>query len=492
MPLINSYYCSPSKISISLAAAKAVLVSVVVAFGFCSCKPHSSNSTSTNSETAGSDDGASPSLMQSLRLLVISDPELAEVIPFEWRARMSSEIEVTQMTTSKYLSDVHQPFDADVVVFPSRLIGELAENRRISRISDKMAQPKQYAWNDLFALTRRQESRWGKGIHALPLGSPQLTLLYRTDILANLQLSPPTTWSEYDRTVAELAGSKQIPNRVVEPRGVGWAGNLMLARAASYARHRTQYSTLFDLYSMQPLIDSPPFERALTELAKSKADAVDDPHAAAERFLAGEAAIAIAWPSHAHPMETTELDTLHVGFASLPGSPDVYNRREQAWQVRNDEESNFVPLVGVAGRMVAITTECKSPAAALNMAQLLSGLEWSSIIGPRSRSTTMFRNAHVAQSSAWVESVVSAGAARQYGETVALGQSSSSWLITLRIPGQHRYMDALDEAVLRVITDGAAPADELSQVGERWKAITDEYGKDAQKRAYSRDLGLED
>ncbi|MGW8258068.1 MAG: hypothetical protein ACWGMZ_11320, partial [Thermoguttaceae bacterium] len=48
--------------------------------------------------------------------------------------------------------------------------------------------------------------------------------------------------------------------------GPPWAGQVLLARAAPYLKHRDNYSSLFRIDTMAPLIDSEPMIRALKEL----------------------------------------------------------------------------------------------------------------------------------------------------------------------------------------------------------------------------------
>ena len=52
----------------------------------------------------------------------------------------------------------------------------------------------------------------------------------------------------------------------IEPLAPGWAGLVLLARAAPYAKHRDNYSALFDIETMEPLVAGPPFVQALEEL----------------------------------------------------------------------------------------------------------------------------------------------------------------------------------------------------------------------------------
>ena len=79
----------------------------------------------------------------------------------------------------------------------------------------------------------------------------------------------------------------------------GLGGLLLLARAAPRAKHRDNYSALFDLETMEPMVASPPFVEALEQLAAAArvgpADPLGyDPTAARAVFWRGECGMAIA------------------------------------------------------------------------------------------------------------------------------------------------------------------------------------------------------
>ena len=81
-----------------------------------------------------------------------------------------------------------------------------------------------------------------------PFGSPPLTLFYRRDLFEKLGLQPPESWAKYREAVTRLADRKALGDLApaagaqwqgtVEPWGPGWAGQVLLARAAGYANHR--------------------------------------------------------------------------------------------------------------------------------------------------------------------------------------------------------------------------------------------------------------
>ncbi len=174
----------------------------------------------------------------------------------------------------------------------------------------------QFARRDLFPLQQSGEVRWGREIYGVPFGSPQLTVFYRKDLFEPLGLSPPATWTEYQQLAAQLADRETVSSHislpedgawhaVVEPLAAAWSGKLLLTRAAAYARHRSQFSTLFDARTMEPLIAGPPFVKALSELVAaaklgpSNATSMG-PAEARREFTAGRCAMALSWPTRVH------------------------------------------------------------------------------------------------------------------------------------------------------------------------------------------------
>ena len=92
---------------------------------------------------------------------------------------------------------------------------------------------------------------------------------------------PPQTWNEYRDLAGLLAAEKpegvQTWSGAIEPLSPGWAGLTLLARVAPAAKHRSNYSTLFNIETMEPLIAGPPFVEALESLVAAAKFAGDDP-----------------------------------------------------------------------------------------------------------------------------------------------------------------------------------------------------------------------
>jgi ABC-type glycerol-3-phosphate transport system substrate-binding protein len=332
--------------------------------------------------------------------------------------------------------------------------------------------------------------------------------MYRADIFEALKLQVPETWGEYAELLPRLAsdqlGTAAPPDgrpwhAVIEPLGQGWGAKILLARAAAYASHPSQFSTLFNYETMQPLIAGPPFERALDELVAAAKTGPEDlqqqtPETARRALLAGQAAIVLTWPSRttSDGSALPVAEGVRIGFAELPGSDAVYDFAEKTWTAqRPGEPPKHVSLLGTSGRLASVAKNARRPQEAAGILALLSGREWSSRISPASLATTLFRQSHLKNPSLWTDEGIPREASDRYAEVVRTTQTRPTFMFCPRIPGWQRYLAALDQAVQEACAGTKTSAAALAGAADAWTAITQELGIEAQKSAYTRSLGLE-
>jgi multiple sugar transport system substrate-binding protein len=436
-----------------------------------------------------------------LRLVVADDPAIAATVKRlkdEWNAQSGAEVEVTECKEKDLLDAARLP--GDVVICPAHLLGELAEEKRLAPVPHSIAQnPDPHStWSQNFPLLRNQEAVWGSEVYGVPLGSPVFCCYCRTDLLEKLGRRPPETWQEYAELARQLreAGVKTgVKYGTIEPLGHGWAGLMLLARVAAYAKERDNYTTLFDNKTFDPMIAGPPFVRALTELVEAAklgpAEELDfDPAAARAEFWKGTTAIAISWPS-ANVSGTLRVpDTLPGSFAELPGSTEVYRVSGGTWVARTADAGRRVPLLGISGRLGVVHAGTQHVDAAFELLLWLSDPQWSARVFAASPATTLFRSDQIGAAKHWVESEVSTSAARQYAEQTSAALSRVQFLASLRLPGRAEYLAALDEAVHAAVRGKQSPSDALQQAADKWRSINARYGVEKQKAAYVHSLGL--
>ncbi len=147
-------------------------------------------------------------------------------------------------------------------------------------------------------------------------------------------------------------------------------------------------------------------------------------------------------------------------------------------------------LLGISGRMGAVSAKSPSREAAFALLVWLSDGKNSLQICPVSAATTLFRKSHLEKPQLWTEKEVLPPAAKQYGELVSTALNRETWL-DLRLPGREEYLAALDQAVQAAVEGKSTPAAALSEAAEKWRKITEKLGKDRQKSAYLHSLGVE-
>ena len=243
----------------------------------------------------------------SLRLTVVDDPGLAGAITRlrgEWNSQTGASLDVEEATEAKLLDS--KALSGDAVICASHLLGVLAERGMIEPLPQPLLQDRE--WAGIFELLKLREAAWARQTYAVPFGSPVLMCYYRADLLEKLGRKPPTTWPEYEDIAKLLAAEKPAGDGpwcgTIEPLAPGWAGLMLLARAAPYAKHRDNYSTLFNIDTMEPLVAVPPVVQALEELAAAvKLGPADpfryDPAAARAAFWSGQCGMALTWPTAA-------------------------------------------------------------------------------------------------------------------------------------------------------------------------------------------------
>jgi multiple sugar transport system substrate-binding protein len=424
-----------------------------------------------------------------LKLLVVDDAALGQAIKREWQSRTEKDLDVRNVTLAELSQASRLP--GDVVVFPSGQIGQLVERELIGPLDEEALEKGEFNRRDIFDQVRLREMVWANRTLAVPLGSPRLVLVYRRDIFEELSLAPPQTWKEYQSVVNRLAADGQGDRTVIEPLADGWAGQMLLARAAAYVTHRDQVSPLFDYLTFEPLIQTAPYVRALEELIAARKGSSGEnrltPAEAWSEIRSGKAAMAICWAPPA--VEKSPTSAAPLAFHLLPGGSDVYNFSRNRWDERESSDERHVPLLAISGRLAAVTTTATDSEAARGFMAWLAGSEVSTAVGPASSATTLFRDSQLASAGRWTGGLDGA-TAKAYAETLQK-TSQLQRFVSLRLPGREEYLAALDAAVQQAASGKETPAEALTTAANKWREITAKIGLERQRRALRRDLGGE-
>jgi ABC-type glycerol-3-phosphate transport system substrate-binding protein len=143
-----------------------------------------------------------------LRVIVVDDRGLAEAVRREWGARAEGEVRIETMDQQRLLDPRRKRLDADVVIYPSGCLGELAERKWIAPVPAEVLEAEQFDRRDIFDQIRQQEMVWGEAVYAVPLGSPPLMLLYREDVFEQLEIEAPQDWQQYRALCQRLSDAE--------------------------------------------------------------------------------------------------------------------------------------------------------------------------------------------------------------------------------------------------------------------------------------------
>jgi len=435
-------------------------------------------------------------------LLVVDDPEIAKKLRqlvTVWEEISRSSLTISEMTalelmtgpetTGKELSQTDLSH-VDAVIAPLELEGILLQKNFPGVIQTDAKNFPKADWNDLFDLQKTQMTRSGTDVKMVPLGSRFYVCYYRADLLEKIGEQPPKTWGDYLRLCEQIGQANPEMTVSLEPTAEGWAAKSFLSRAASYATHRDFYSVLFDLNTMEPLVNTEPFVRTLQEMKTANPTPHSlTPFQVRNAFWEGKCAFALTFPSAVPVSEITTSSEVLAGIAVLPGYSKSFNPRSKAWDSRLSDEQNHIPTM-VSGRFAMIAVGSSSPEGTLDLLLWLSGEEWGTDVLSVSEAVGISRKSQLRKPSLWVEKQMVPKVMSQYVSVLSKQMAGSDVLVVPSLPGQDEYMQVLDKSIRQVLAGTAEPQQALDAVAVQWKQITEKYGLESQKNLYRQSCGL--
>jgi len=426
-----------------------------------------------------------------LKLLVIGEEHLGAVVARQWAARRDGELTVVTQSIEDFIQSDFRLADAvDVVIFPPRLLGEFTSRDQLLTIPNRIWGSEELNKDEILRLHRGTLVRHGEQNWAVPLGAPQLTMMFRSDDFDRDQVKALNNWDSL-AGVIEKIGADQFDL----PLAKGWAAHVLLARSASLIRDRGKLSTVFERRTMQPLIDSAAFVLAFNDLkelvAKSDHHFDLEPIDIFRRIMSGKSQLGITWPARsAFEDETPPETTPAIGFVNLPGSSQWYDPQEKTWIARRKNEKGWVPYLGYGGLIGAVPRSSRNTSAAFGFLEWLASKPINLATVVESPESGPFRASHLGDPSAWTGTVISDAAARQFADVISEVNDEDVVLIFPRVRGRERYLAVLDDAVRDGLMNDQDGAEVLAKVAEKWEVLTEEIGRNLQLAELRKDSGL--
>ncbi|MFA5914378.1 MAG: hypothetical protein WC830_12555 [Burkholderiales bacterium] len=363
--------------------------------------------------------------------------------------------------------------------------------------------------------TYRKVATWGNTMVQYTVDADRNYLKYRTDVFNNPEykkkfkqktgheLAVPKTWEEYDEIANffngwDWGGDGKLHYGSAE---VTKRDDLMfsafISRAAAYAKHpKVTGGFFFDLKTMEPLINTPGFVKALEMFVKAKKyfPPGGDSFGLGDEifsFGGGQTLMSYSWDdAFIQAMEQKSPIRNKVGAAPLPGSYEVWNRNTKKWD--KFKEPSTAPYI-TWGWTSAVAKASKNKDMAFdylcffsNEANALHDLQIGRFgVNP-------YRNAHFTVSFwtdklGWDKSV-----ATPYVETLSGMDKSKNRVFDLRVPGVNQFMTSMAAGVAEAMAGQKTPQQALDGVAKEWNQIVARIGKDKVREAYANVVALED
>ena len=145
-------------------------------------------------------------------------------------------------------------------------------------------------------------------------------------------------------------------------------------------------------------------------------------------------------------------------------------------------------IMGFGGISLSVTRGSRNTTSAFKLLSWLGSGETATRLSRRSRRTIWFRSSQVAQAHDWLDRD-----SRDHPDATRATRLLSAAEVHLlpRIPEIDTYLLAVSEAVTKVLAGDATVEAALQAATQRWEAITEQMGRDRQRAAYRKHLGLD-
>jgi multiple sugar transport system substrate-binding protein len=474
-----------------------------------------------------------------LKVVSVEKPVLGEPVALharQFEELTGAKIDITFVPFNKLYQEVLQGLQRnkyDVLFYGSMWIADVLPY--LEPIPGKMLESPQY--RDVLPHYQTVAS-WGETPYQVPIDGDRHTLQYRRDLLEDpssraafkrktgRELTVPATWEElqeiarfFDHT--KLAGGREITGMVEVTVSDALLGNQFITRAAPYAKHPgVKGGFYFDLETMEPLINTPGFVKALQgfveaqDLYPSKGPETSGPGGwgrvqresggplpksgremnfpdVIRSFGRGDAVFTVSWDDpFIQAMEPGSSIRNKVAVALAPGSRRVWNRRTGRW----DEfpAVNYAPYV-VYGWTSGVARSSRHKEAAFDFLGFYANQKnhTSDLLVGRF-GMNPFRASDLnerfwVERAGWDEAV-----ARSYVDTQRLTTASKNRVLDLRIHRGQEYLYILSVGVYRALTGRESPQSALDTVAKRWRQLTERVGVEKQRAAYRHVVRFED
>ncbi len=391
---------------------------------------------------------AKPRAAVRLTVLVVNDAELAQGIRLlagEWSERSGGTLGVVEITLDELLAA--QELAADVVIYPSRYLGTLVMRNWLRPVRESVLNDPALAWGDFLTMVRDQAVRYGGEVFALSLGEMPLVMAWQGVVPKKL----PETWEQLGTRAVRAEKSLEQPFPLTCE---------FLSRTLAATPPADRATLFFNAQTMNAELLQPQMVHALETMAATASEA--------------DFSAAVVLPRTA----------ISTQLSPLLSADQVYNASLDQWEART---KSLQPVIcGFGGRLVSVTTESRNAASGFKLLPWLVSGSTGAQLSQRSTATLWQRASQVSQGARWFASAADDNCVSWLTAAMSRG---NAYLLP-RIPGIDQYLAELETALGKALSGKQTPTEALAGAAERWNEITEKLGRDGQRTAFNRHLGL--
>lgn len=437
------------------------ITAILAVLSVVGCSPQTVSDSSSETNNAAS----APSKSVPLRVAVYREQDLADQIASGWQGVSDQAVQSHIFNDDDLLDKIAA--QSDLIVMPARRLGEAAVGGWIAPLPQSYLDSKPVSRGSFLLQLRSTQMTWAGDTYGLSLGSPVAAVMVRDDV-SGLPEDQALTYESLNQWAAQLGEDQPL---VAEPLAERQAAESFLRRAASC----TASQWLFDRQDMTPMLDQPPYVRALQQMVEFNKHSPKERLTAEQiwqRITAGKLRLALGWPM----ASTDAADAASVRILPPPGAAQIFTTD---WQPNNQTHRGRWVLPG-SGYVVTISAHCRQTSASRALAAWMSREGLPSLRRTSAQITTVRLNADTDTSFQALNPALVA-----YDDLASKLLSSPLALHPLRIQASNRYIDALDTCVLAAVDGKLSAEDALRQAKDMWIEINQEIGLEQQRNFWT-------
>jgi ABC-type glycerol-3-phosphate transport system substrate-binding protein len=397
-----------------------------------------------------------------LRLWIVSEVSDLSRVERQWRTGSDQPLEIRALSMPEFLAE--RTSECDVVVFPSRALGELIEREWVIKLPGALTKPARADDSETVTPAAWQKSVVYNGdVWGIPLGASIPVAIVSTNELSKSLLDGG--WDELLEKL-EVTGSKSIQ---IDASSVDRDAlvDRFLAIAGGLIERSPDYGLLFELQTMKPRLAEPEFVRAAEILVRLASQSPDNDSGGVS--VVGNFSKSWAWLSaqSTHAVAIVAPSMIAAEVASQSGG--------QAVRIA----SGSVAWNTGSGLMASMSANCRQSTRAISLLRWLGQSETRQALVPLMLGMESSAPISGVDSTAWQ----AISLAREMATTERVSNE-------LRFPRAEDYRSALADGLLEIITGKKTAIDALSATGKVWQSLTDARGRVVKRSEYERSLGL--